>query len=96
MKIPRASGTPGSAKRWSFPVQAVLCARVRLHAIFDVAEVKSVGRYFPNLWRSVLDVAQDPETGVPDWLHYGFPLGIESLLGRTICFLKSTLPVRPW
>ena len=54
-----ALDTRGSAKGSGLPVQAFLFARARLHAILNVADVKSVGRYFPNLWRSTLDLAQD-------------------------------------
>ena len=69
-------------------MQAVLSARARLHATFNVAEVKSVGGYFPNLRRSLLDFAQDPETDIPDWLHSGDPLRIESTIGTNSSFLE--------
>ena len=87
-----ALDTVGSAKGWSLPVQAVLSARARLHAILDIADIKSVGGYFPNLWRSMLDFAQDPETDVPDWLHFGVPSKKSRLLGRTVSVRKSTVP----
>ena len=69
-------------------MQAVLSARARLHAIFNLTEVKSVGGYFPNLWRIMLDFAQDPETDVLDWLHSGVPFGIESTVGTNRVFLE--------
>ena len=69
-------------------MQAVLSARARLHATFNVAEVKSVGGYFPNLRRSLLDFAQDPETDIPDWLHSGDPLRTESTIGTNSSFLE--------
>ena len=42
------------------PLQAVLFARARLLLHIQ--------------WRSMTDIAQDPETDVPDWLHSGVPL----------------------
>ena len=67
-------------------MQAVLSARARLHAMFNVAEVKAVGGHFPNLWRSMFDFALDPETDVIDWLHSGVSLGIESTTGTNSLF----------
>ena len=81
-----ALDTYGSAKGLGLLVQSVLSARARLHAIFNVAEVKSVVGCFPRFWRSMLDFAQDLETDVPDWLHSGVPLEMSPLLGRTVCF----------
>ena len=70
-RIPRALL---AAKSSGLPVQAVLSARARLHAVFNAAEVKSVGGYIPNLWHCLLDFAQDPDTDILEGLHSGVPL----------------------